>query len=78
MIRTQVYIPEDMYRELTLLARKKEKNVSELLRDGLAVVIKREKKRKGKGLDALIGMYKGSIKTHAVKDIHEYYRNGVV
>lgn len=56
MIRTQVYLPEEMHRELKLLAHIQRVNYSELIRDGVREVItKKAKKRTGKGRDAFVG-----------------------
>lgn len=48
MIRTQVYLPEDIYEDLKLLARSGKVNFSQLLREGASEVIKKKKKAKGK------------------------------
>lgn len=81
MIRTQVYIPDDLHQSLVLLAKRDRVNVSQLLREGARQVIKNKKKKfskKKSPLFGLIGMYKGQIKSNAVKDIHDYYTNEVV
>jgi metal-responsive CopG/Arc/MetJ family transcriptional regulator len=46
MIRTQVYIPDDLHRELTLLAQTSGQNFSSLLREGVREVIKKKKLKK--------------------------------
>lgn len=80
MIRTQVYIPDDLYRELMLLAKREKTNFSRLIREAAQEVVKKKtKKRKVSGLlDALIGACKTRVKTDAVKMFHDYYRNDVV
>ncbi|MEK7577818.1 MAG: CopG family transcriptional regulator [Patescibacteria group bacterium] len=77
MIRTQVYIPDDLHRDLTLLAATSKKNISELLREGAREVLKKDitvltkrKKVWGKGF---IGACKAKVKTNAVDVFHEYY-----
>lgn len=80
MIRTQVYIPEDLHRDLKLLANTERVNYSTLIREGVKEIIQKRRRRKvkkewGKGF---IGAYKGKVKTNAVKDIHDYYRYHVV
>lgn len=80
MIRTQIYLPEDLHRNLTLLARTSKTNISRLLREGAGEVIKKMHSSKrntswGKGF---IGALKSKVKTNAVEDIHEYYRTGIV
>ena len=42
MIRTQVYIPDDIHRDLMLLANQTGLNFSELIRQGAREVIKKE------------------------------------
>lgn len=53
MIRTQVYLPEDIHRDLMLLAKRDGTNFSSLIREGARVIIKkkttRNKKDFGKG-----------------------------
>jgi len=76
MIRTQVYIPEDLHREALLVAKVHRVNFSTLVRQGLNKIVQEKKRVKTKKLPlaSLIGVYKGKVKTNAVKDIHDYYR----
>lgn len=76
MIRTQVYIPEDLHREALLVAKINRVNFSTLVRQGLDRIVRDKKRTKNKKLplDTFIGAYKGKVKTNAVKDIHDYYR----
>ncbi|OGM12121.1 hypothetical protein A2Z22_03460 [Candidatus Woesebacteria bacterium RBG_16_34_12] len=62
MIRTQVYLPEDLYNELKLLASTGKKTFSQLIREGVEVVVKRKKKRKKKFGEGFIGAIKGGPK----------------
>lgn len=48
MIRTQVYLPEDIHRDLMLLAKKEGTNFSSLIREGAKVIIKKKTTRKKK------------------------------
>ena len=79
MIRTQVYLPEEIHRDLMLLSKREGMNFSALIREGAKAIIKRKtaKKKKdfGKGF---FGAYKGKVKTNALQDIHDYYKNGVI
>lgn len=79
MIRTQVYLPDDIHRDLMLLSKREGTNFSTLLREGAKIIIKEKtttkKKDFGKGF---FGAYKGKVKTNAVQDIHDYYKNGVI
>ena len=51
MIRTQVYLPEDLYQELRLLARREEqpaaKVIRDLLKNGLKKRVKSKKRNAG-------------------------------
>lgn len=53
MIRTQVYIPDDLHRELMLLAKREGTNFSTLIREGASEVVKKKKAKQsgswGKG-----------------------------
>ena len=49
MIRTQVYIPDDLHAELMGLARREGVKYSHLIREGVREVIKKEKKVVAKG-----------------------------
>lgn len=46
MIRTQVYIPEDLHRDLMLLAKQEGVNFSKLVREGVEEVRKKRTKAK--------------------------------
>jgi len=47
MMRTQIYLPEDLHRELSLLAKQEKKSLSDLIREGAKHVVK-EKEKSGK------------------------------
>lgn len=51
MIRTQVYLPDDLHRDLKLLSTTSGLNFSELIREGVKVVVEKKRKKKafGKG-----------------------------
>lgn len=60
MKRTQVYLPDELYYDLKLMAASGEMNFSELIRKGAEVVVKKKKKKKfGEGF---IGAIKGGPK----------------
>lgn len=46
MIRTQVYIPDDLHGDLMLLARQEGVNFSSLVRDGVREVIKKKRAKR--------------------------------
>lgn len=47
MIRTQVYIPDDLHRDLMLLAKQEGTSFSRLIREGAKEVVKKKRKIKG-------------------------------
>jgi len=76
MIRTQVYIPDDLHRDLMLLVKQEGINFSGLIREGAAEIVKKKKKAKTGDWKEFAGAAgKSKIKTNAVKDIHDYYAN---
>ncbi len=48
MIRTQIYIPEELHQETMFLAKKQGKSMAELLRNFITIGIIEEKKKKSK------------------------------
>ncbi|OGM18908.1 hypothetical protein A2686_03875 [Candidatus Woesebacteria bacterium RIFCSPHIGHO2_01_FULL_38_10] len=80
MIRTQVYLPDDLYRELKLLAASGKDKFSDLIREGVKDVVKK-RKRRVKKFDPwkdFIGAIKGGPKISGQDLIDDYYKNGVV
>jgi len=77
MIRTQIYLPEDIYEDLRLIAKTQKVNLSQLIREGAKnVIVGRTKQIKNDGWKEFVGAAgKSKIKTNAVKDIHDYYAN---
>lgn len=75
MVRTQIYLPEELHRDLKLLANTEGVNFSSLIREGAEEVIKKKKKSSRTDWRRFVGAGKtGGVKTNAVKDIHDYYR----
>lgn len=75
-VRTQVYLEKEQEIELKLLANSTRKTFSELIREGIDILIKKNKpKKKKKFGEGFIGAIKGGAKTNAVVDIHDYYEN---
>jgi hypothetical protein len=58
MIRTQFYLPEDLTWELKLLAQQLDVSLAEVVRKALIRGIPEIKKKRTKGLGAIIGMIK--------------------
>lgn len=76
MIRTQIYMPEELHRELKLLAAARGVNYSTLIRTGATRVLRDDQARK-KNSDAwksFVGAGGKGKKTNAVRMIHDYYR----
>ena len=82
MIRTQVYLPEDLYNEVKLLSVTGEGSFSDLLREGLQAVIKAKRKTKKSSIIAwksFIGACKTDFKGKSGQElIDDYYKNDVV
>lgn len=77
MIRTQVYFPDDIHRDLMLLVRQEGVNFSTLVRQGAEEVIRKKKVKKmktwGKGF---IGALKGGPKDLSSKIDYYLYGEG--
>ena len=58
MIRTQLYLPEELRLELRLLAQQLNVPVAEVVRKALIKGIPQVKKKKARGLDVIVGMIK--------------------
>ncbi|OGV97006.1 hypothetical protein A2W24_02695 [Microgenomates group bacterium RBG_16_45_19] len=78
MTRMQVYLPDEMFVELKRYARLKDIPMSHVIRKGLSWVLAEKGGKKIKFGEGFFGAYKGPIKTNAVEDIDDYYRNHVV
>lgn len=80
MIRTQVYLPEDLHIDLKLLAKQGKTNYSSLIREGVKEVIKKKRKQiKKNAWKSLMGSYKDKIKiVRSVDPIRDYYLNDVI
>lgn len=77
MIRTQVYLPDDLYSELKLLASKSKENFSELIRQGAREVIKKKKAGRKKDWRKFIGAAgKGGPRDVASKIDYYLYGKG--
>lgn len=76
MIRTQVYFPDDLYRDIKLLAQMERVNTSQIIRAGADAYVKKKTKRKAAddAWKSFIGAGGKGKKTNAVRMIHDYYR----
>ena len=71
MIRTQIYLPDDLHQELTFLSQKTGENISTLIREGAWEVIKKKKKTK-KNPSSFFGALKKGPKDLSTK-INDIY-----
>lgn len=77
MIRTQVYIPDDLHRDMALLMRQEGMNFSQLIREGVETVIRKKKiKRNKKWGEGFIGAVKGGPKDLSSKIDYYLYGKG--
>ncbi len=74
MIRTQVYIPDDLYKDLMLIAETRQEKVSHLIRQGVIKVIEEKKRtKKDDGWKAFVGAWKSGPKDVSTK-INDIYK----
>ena len=80
MIRTQVYLPEDLYNEAKITAKLYGVKMSKLMRDGLRESIKKVTKVKAKKgtWENFIGACKTNFGKSGTDLINEYYEKDVV
>ena len=61
MIRTQVYITKELYQSAKMHCRLSGKNISQFLREGLALALEKAKKKKSiSPLSKMVGKFKGN------------------
>lgn len=58
MLRTQLYLPEEIVWELKLVAQQLDTSVAEIVRKALVKGIPQVKEKRQKNLDAIVGMVK--------------------
>ncbi len=76
MIRTQVYIPDELYKEAQFYAAISGLNISQLLRIGLSLGITQQKKKlaqRKKSISALAGTFTYDKPTTAGEDHNDIY-----
>ena len=79
MVRTQIYLPDDLYNDLKLLADSGEKNLSELIREGAKLVVaKKSRKFKKDAWKDFVGACKFKFNKSGTELINDYYENDVV
>jgi len=80
MIRTQIYLPDELYNELKLIAADRKDKFSDLIREGARLVIKKKTRKQSKTdlWKEFIGAIKGGPKKSGQELIDDYYKNDVV
>lgn len=79
MIRTQIYLPDDMHSLLHHFAKEEGTNISTLIRQGAEKIISEKKKKNNKAdWKKFAGSIQTDTKTNSVEDIHDYYVNEIV
>ena len=73
MLRTQIYIPEELITYLKNAAETEQISVSEFIRRSLNKTLKLDKK-KSDPMKVFVGKGKSKRKTNAVKEINSYYQ----
>jgi post-segregation antitoxin (ccd killing protein) len=77
MIRTQVYIPDELHRDLMLLTKEAGVNFSTLIREGVEEVIKKKRVKKAKSWGVgFIGAIKGGPRDLSSKIDYYLYGEG--
>lgn len=75
MVRTQIYIPDDLHRDVTLLAHQEGVNFSHVMREGARMIVrKKQAKSRKKDWRKFIGAVKGGPADVASKI--DYYLYG--
>lgn len=74
MIRTQIYIPDDLHRDVTLLAHQEGVNFSHVIREGAKMIVQKKQAKKKKNWKRFIGAVKGGPRN--VASTIDYYLYG--
>lgn len=75
MIRTQVYLPDLLHQEAKQYAKLSDQNISELMREGLSLVLHKKKKtlKKKNNLDKLVGKYRCDTEQNIATSHNDIY-----
>jgi hypothetical protein len=73
MLRTQIYIPEEMIADLRNLAAVEDVSLSEIIRKKLRKALKISE-RKADLMKTFVGKVRAGTKTDATKEISSYYQ----
>lgn len=73
MIRTQVYLPQDLYTDMRFFASQHNTTISKIIREGAKNVLAKKKRKKKNllPLENIVGTLKGGPKDLATN--HDYY-----
>jgi metal-responsive CopG/Arc/MetJ family transcriptional regulator len=74
MKRTQIYIENNDFEKLYLLAKANNLTVSELIRQAIKKELFEKLKNNKKNWRGFVGFYKSKIKTKANEEIKKYYQ----
>jgi hypothetical protein len=74
MKRTQIYIENNDFEKLYLLAKANNLTVSELIRQAIKKELFKKLKTNKKNWRGFVGFYKSKIKTKANEEIKKYYQ----
>lgn len=77
MLRTQIYIPEELITHLKNVAETEQISVSELIRRSLKKTLRLNKK-KSDPMKVFVGKGKSKKQTNAVKEINSYYQRSTI
>lgn len=76
MIRTQIYLPEELHTQLKLLAKNENTNLSSLIRQGARIILQKKAESKPKDIGkGFFGAIKTNQQTNALQEINDYYQN---
>ena len=78
MIRTQIYLPEELYKHAKAVAQLQNVSISQLMRTGLELAVQEQKKNKKTTtgqwfLDNLVGTGKGKAGVEAALNHNDIY-----
>ena len=74
MIRTQIYLPEEMNADLRLLTKIEKVSFSDLIREGINdVIVKRKKKKYNYPLKGLVGIIKSGDR-YVASQVNDIYK----
>ena len=78
MVRTQIYLPEEQYKELIQIARRQDKPMAEIIRTYIKIGLKREETIDKSGREVMLSLI-GIAKGKGPKDLsinHDHYLYG--